>query len=616
MGASGLQNVFGDGKAKHNMPLVTRNPRVLMTAANPEHAVFNSFDPAFITFIRAMRDQFDSTFKPDLTKEGFSRNGVHTGAERLGCVAGYMMNPMSWTAADNARYRKSLGLSKGYTKRQRQIAEEVWNIIFSEWAECDVNVPKLSTSGVRRFTHDVDWKIDFAGMVMEPSEFAAMLDAVAKKDVATLADDFEMVFMTYIQTRNQNEAISKKREVFDLEYAASGGARGHTFYADKKVVLPDGRAYEDLSATRARVIHAGPWAINCVLQVVASGHMKSLFHRFPSTFHVTTPERLKELVDGHYVYCGDVKEYDRSMSAESLEVVHTVMERYWHPSLVQMSRRLFAAPYYSKPLELSGTRGEFLGDPRDWDVSLNCGNRSGHALTSLVAKGNKVIDDLFVFDSMGMEVIGHCKEYLQADRAIKIINNGDDCVTRTEDRRLMDSFRAHRSDPLSGHYIVEEEVGQVFSGMMLVKADDNSLVYDPQRRLYTPFEKMYVPERSAGSRHRAYWPVGFHDRIITGDTYNSAGSEAWRIHNDLFRTHLEPQFGNFLGLVNTALEGLPFMFGNLTAIDKDVLEDTDRIHYKYLAEEINPEVLSLTTSKLPYDKFKHIPRDYYQGAIL
>lgn len=609
-----LSDVFGDGSAKHRSPLVTRTPRAVIVGADPSRVIISSFDPRYINFLQKLTENVNAEVVHELDHQGFSLNGAHGTADNLSCIAGYMMNPMTYTAFSNAAYRDSLKLKPKYDDRERRIALNVWRLVFSQWTPSDVKVPMKSSSGTPRYTSDAEWKKEYALWLFEPENLERCLTFVAKKDRQALAAEFEMIFMTYIQTRLQTESIKKERMVMDREYAMTNGKRGRLFAADKTVII-EGRKYPEMSAMRARVIQAGPWTINCILQVMFSGTMQSMFRRWPDVFHVNSPERITELINGKYIFAGDVKEYDRSMSQDALNVAHEAMAEFWDERLVQMSRDLYFAPYYCRPLELEGARGTFFGNPFDPDSSVISGNKSGHAATSVVAKVNKVIDDLLVLDKLYGDVEGSEDLYLQGKKVIQIMNNGDDHVIYSFDEKAVQSFRVKRQDPKAGHYIVEEEKGQVFSGYILMKEmTSRGPQYKAHRRLLTFLERTLCPERSAGSFMRRYWPIGVYERFTTAAASNPLGAQVLDIFLKTYRDTVAGDYGNFMSLVENALYALPTNFSGLDAASRDVLEDPERIHYKYLDSEIDPSVLALITNKIPKAAIRHIGKRYYTGT--
>jgi len=605
-GPDGLRYTFGNGVAAHNKPLVSRLPRMVLPGVS-------SFDPRCLNFQSKLSYALNDACPVELDDRLFAINGIHTTFDRLRTVAGFMMNPMSYTMLDNAKYREELGLKRGYTDRQRKIAMNVWRIIFGDYSPAPVKITKKSTSGPRRNTTDHVWKFDFAQFVYESDNFERILTLLENGDWLELADTFEIVFSMYIQKRDQVDTPGKDRLVFDKEYALSKGESGSEFNADKKVVI-DGRAWDEFSATRARVVHAGPWAINCMLSIISSGTMLSMFERFPDVFHINTKEQIERVTNGKLVWAGDVKEYDRSMDKEAIDVAHDAAAEFWDPRFVKLSRVLYYSPYYSRPLDMDGNRGTWFGDPRSLDPQVVAGNRSGHAWTSLMAKGNKVIETLFIFDSMGLNVLGNELLYLKNQGAIGIVNNGDDEIIHTDSQTTMDAFIKARSNLENGHYVVTREEGAVYSGQLLIPKKGEVNTYLATPRLHTGFEKIYVPERSIGGNFRPFWYIGVIERINNRGAH-PLGEQAWEIHDRLFHDMMAPHFGTLHSMIVSAEQQAPFAYSGLTPADREVLEDPSKLHYKFIDTDVSDAVLDEVVSRIPVTDFEHIIKHYYTGNI-
>lgn len=606
--SSPLGKIFMDGKNKHLEPLVSRTPREILPG-------MMSFDHEVLRFLRDLSTEADKKFPVDLDEEGFTRTGVHAGFAKLRCPAGYMQNPMSAKTVDNASLREELGLTAGYSARQFTIASMVWKLVWSQARPARVNVPKASAGGMRRMTHSVQWKVDYAQWKTQPATYDRFLELVETGDSEGLANSYECVWGMYTQKRLQLDAPDKVRYANNWAYALSGGKRGERSPTDKRVVLPDGSVWEDFSALRVRVIDAGPWSINCDLQMVASSHMQALFLRWPKTFHVNTAEQIVNVVDGKLVYCSDVSEYDQSMSKDAIAVVFSTMRDVYPEGVCRSAERLYQAPYYAKPLSLDGTRGNWVANPLDWSFVMNSGNRSGHAFTSLVAKVNKVIETLFLFDHIYPINERNLEQYLRGDMPVGLVNNGDDEIVWTVTEGDMNRFKTLRSSRELGHYAVSPEAGQGFSGLLLVRPDPASRAYVPTARLQTPIEKCYVPERSIGTMMRRFWPVGWFDRIDSLHT-SDAGRELWDLHNFMFRKHLEPKYGKLMSLLSEGVKSLPINTVGLSAIDREVLADPSKLHYKYPSSDVSEAVLNLITSNIPATYVEGWLRRYYKGTLI
>lgn len=605
-GGSPLSRIFMDGSAKHNSPLVERNPIMILPG-------MTSFDEDVLRFQVELCDELNKALPAKVDSDGFTPNGVHTGFDRILGVAGYMQNPMSAKTVDNTLLRETLGLRPGYNAREMEIAKLVWDIVWREAVPSKVKVPKKSAGGMRRMSHDVQWKLDYARWKTAPVRYEKFLNAVESGDVYYLANEMEIVYGTYIQKRLHLDDISKVRWANDWTYAKTGGREGGRSETDKKVVI-DGVDYPRHSALRVRVIDAGPWTVNCDLQMVASSHMKSLFARFPKTFHINTSDEIKEIVDGKYVFCSDVSEYDQSMCKDAISVIFTTMRKYYREGVCASAERLYAAPYFARPLDMDGNQGLWMANPMNWKRKLNSGNRSGHAFTSLAAKVNKVIETLFIADRLYRVTPRNIEAFLKGDMPIAMINNGDDEVVYTQVASDLEHFKALRADLNMGSYVVTPELGQGFSGLLLVRPDPTKCEYFPSAKLQTPFEKCYVPERSIGTALREFWPIGWFDR--KDSLYQTdAGREAWDIHNSVYARRLEGRYGSLNGILERALQDLPILSNDLTPIEREVLADPDKLHHKYDDSDVREFVLNAVTSNIPEDYTAGWLKVNYSGHI-
>lgn len=600
---SPLGALFADGRADHHTPLVSRKSMEVLPG-------IYSFGADLLRFQREFSIEANAAMKPELDADMFSTNGLHTTFDRLRSPAGYLQTPMSYKTVDNKEIRKELGLTPGYSPRQRAIAEEVWTLVWSEAIAAPVNIPKMSAGGMRRFSKDTQWKMAFAQWIMEPANCERMLTAVESGDWLTLANDFETVYGMNTQKRIQLDDVGKERLANNIEYALSGGRKGRRVPTDKTVVI-DNVKYLDFAALRVRVIDAGPWAVNCFLQVVATAAMQSIFERWSDVFHVNTAAEISALIEGKHIYASDVKEYDQSMSADAVDVPFSTMREKYDPRVATAARRLMEAPYFARPLELDGKVGQWILDPRDWSQKINSGNRSGHAFTSLIAKVNKVIESMFIVDKL-YPLLGHCKRFLEGGFPIRLINNGDDEIVIFDTAVDKKSFLVVRADLSAGHYVVTPEVGQGFSGLLMVRTGPTS--YKPSPRVQTPLEKIWIPERSIGGRMRQFWPIGINVRI-EALMATDLGRQAWDINMSCYNRILRPTHGPLMDLIARGMADIELPYAALTEADKEVIIDPAKLHYKYRLSEITPSVLDAISAKIPASIAEHFLRRYYTGVL-
>jgi len=346
--------------------------------------------------------------------------------------------------------------------------------------------------------------------------------------------------------------------------------------------------------------------------------MKSLFTRWPKVFHVNTKDDIEKVVEGKFVECSDVTEYDQSMSKDAISIVFQTMREYYPEGIVRSAERLFQSPYYAKPLALGERVGRWIADPMDWTFEMNSGNRSGHAMTSLIAKVNKVAETLGVIDHMYSVTESNLESFLLGRMPIGLVNNGDDEIIWTVTAGDMQKYKQLRKTKGIGHYVVTSEVGQGYSGMLLVRPNANEQHYVPSPRLQTPLEKCYVPERSIGGVLRPFWPIGWLDRI---DALHESdlGRHIWEVHNQHYKKWLEPEYGTLTSLLSEGIRNMP-KIGNgaipTDVADREVLADPDKLHYKWSEDDVSDKVLAVITSRIPKDYVHSWLRRYYTGRFL
>lgn len=565
-----------------------------------------SWDEKFLLGLRELTRQLNDHpgLQPKLDDNLMvGENGIHTTFDRCRTVAGYSMSPLSWIPVDNSELCKTLEIPDDFRNdRHRQIFDEMFTLVFSNWKPSSIKVPKLSTLGFpMMWNYDASYKREAALFLFDNIEI--VLQLVDADNYAALASDYGMVWCFNTNRRGQVDNPGKVRKVFDLLYALSGGQKGKVIEADKRVRLPDGSEWPDFSATRERVVQGASWMLNCIIQVVSSGHMYAMFDMFPRTFHHTDPNDIaREAALAGDATFSDVADYDRSMRTFLLERMFDRMRDYWDDRVVKIAELLYFAGYYSRPVSADKTAGRehgFVGDPMRPDLRpVKAGNRSGHAMTSLVAKMMKVFDSLCVIDDLTKDVVGNVSRYLRHEMGVKLVNNGDD-EGAIGSKAMIASYRSIRYDGKHGYFSISPEEGQAFSGSLIIWRGEGTAL----PRLHTTFEKMYCPERSIGKKFRPRWPIGFLTRLEAFQNHPS-GHIAEEIHRKIWKDYWEPYYGSLSEILVAAMERLDVQFDGLTAIEKEVLDDPEKLYYKYSDSDVSEAVLDKAVSRIKPSEFE------------
>lgn len=606
--------LFGDGGGNHRQPIPRRSALEVLPRVY-------SFDPIFLGFLRKVVDEANEKLPASVNDRGFcGANGVAVDFSKGKCVAGWSMNPMSYVCNQNDDFATGLGLPLDYhSVRHRQIFEKLWDLVFAEWQPRPLRTPKHSSAGFPTFSYNAIWKRS-AGLELL-SDIEGVLNCYKKDGLKELAHKAGVVFCYNLNHRSQVDNLGKKRLVHDLLYAYTGGKKGRgDIVADKTVTLP---GFPDFSGTRERVVQGAPYLTNLLPQALSTGHLYSLFERFAATFHHTDIKAMAESIPlGYSVVCSDISEYDRSMRTFLLDTMFERMRKKWDERLVDWIDTLLFAPYYTRPLEVDGKRGSFVGGldlTRDEFPDMPfinrrqvfSGNRSGNALTSLIAKVMKVGDTLCVLDDLLGDCLERMEDYLSGNMPVTIKNNGDDeCLIAPS--AIVDVYRDYRfGEKQVGYFVAEEEKGQVFSGMMIVPRDGGGFTAWP--RLNTVLEKTFIPERSINTVFRPYWPIGMMTRFEGSD--NPSHGLLIDIIMKNWRDELTRHYGDLTVMLARAVDAIQFPVASLTAIEKEVLRNPRKLFYAISEDDVSDEIIAqiMGANIMPHE-YKDFFR-YYTGTI-
>lgn len=601
---SNPMSLFSTGRSNANMMVAMKKPREILTG-------IYSFDGPTLKMQRTFSETCDAEIKPELDDELYPINGLHVPMSSVRSVAGYPQLPVSALPRDNSEERASLGLAEKLTLRQRQIAEAVWHKVWGSLKLSAMNIPKHSSSGAIRSVNDAEFKLQYCLGMFSGNRYNTMLKTFMNNDAHGLARDFEMAIVMGTNVRWQVDNPGKERKYWSLQDVMRQSSPQKRIITTKVVI--DGVEYPDFAAMRTRLINAGPWPVNSMLQPFATGIMYAMFQNYEATWH-RDEDTIDDQMEGNLLWHGDVSSYDNTFSEEEIDLSLMVGKSYISEEVMELASSLYYSAYYTRPLG-EGDKPTVMGDPNDLrGRHIKAGNRSGHAFTSLFAKVWKVIDTLSVFDKMGYDVVKDLEAFLKGQMPLGVVNNGDDEIAwfKTDrDYRLFSQIRATKQNDTM--FKVEREVGAVFSGRIFQKVGERK--YKSTERLTTPFQRILVPERSIGGNFRRFWPYGILERHNKRNDHPTL-SALWDIFDFSYRKELEPFHGTFLGIVQRASAMLPFDLGAFSWKDIMVLEDASKLHHRFKPEEIDTTVIESAFHRLQPQFFGSMLKDHYTGNLV
>lgn len=584
-------------------PLVERSPRVILNGIDNFKPI-SSWDPIYLTWLQAyvgqLREHLPVDLNDDLT---VGSSGVGSDFAKLLVPAGYGQAPMSYPTIDNKLYVKSLGLPDAYrSPRHETIYTQLWRIVFNELLAKPLRVPKLSSAGSPLFHSHAGLKRQHALHVLAHAE--ELFDLNCSRQFERLFRQHAVAFLYSAGRRDQLDAPDKVRKVFTREYAVSGGKQGGTVDTDKTVII-DGVHYKGLGAARTRLFRGAPFAVNVIIQVLASGHMKSLFKRYASTFYTDVPSFVAGVPLSERICCLDISNYDTTMSQHLIDTMLKVMEEYWGEGMSTWVRRMLMAPTLTRAVETDG-KPFLLGDPCDPGEYFS-GNPSGIALTSLIAKVMCVGNSLCIIDSVTHDVAERVDDYLaHRNVRLRILNEGDDTAVVGEPELVAAFLNAIPS----GYFVMESERGNIFKGYLITKGTESWLCYN---RLAESQGKILVPERSAGSNFRPYPSIGWIARL--GEVNNPSHSRMMELFHRTWRQHMSPHFGDLFARLSLLQARVPLSDAGLTDIDRLVMDDPALLYHRYSEDDVSPHVLAqIFASAIQPSEYEPV-LDFYRGII-
>lgn len=593
---------FSDGGI-HRKPLVDRVFRTILQGFGENDPGVRSFDKPYLLFLRQLVDNLNEDCVVGLDADNFQAPGcLHADFSNLKTPAGYSMAPMSLAPRDNEEFADSLGLpSDFHSERHRQIFDKFADLVFSKWKVTSIKTPKLSTQGAPVWMSGARMKREHAVYLLAKESEVRRL--YRKGDMVALASYAKIVFMMNAGRRDQLDRIGKQREVFPLDYAISGGRSGKPIIADKTVNI-DGIAYDDFSATRARLFHGAPYATNLYPQILATGILHGgLFDQFPETFHCTDVKAAIEAIPtDHDMRCSDATEYDRSMRTFLIKRFFQRARRYWSEDLIDWCEQLCFCAYFSRPVDLDdpnnpgfkkngdANRSVLMGDIWSKKDQVRRGNPSGHAWTSLIGKFMMVFDFLATADDLMGDVLENMVKYLRHQALLMTKNNGDDGMYHGKIKVLQNyvKYRFH-SKVNPGYFKLDPEIGNIWSGYVTERRPEGG--FRAYQRPQTSLSKIVCPERSAGSNFRKRPTVGILQRVNGGD--HPYHDRMFEIFFRTWRDVAQPVYGDFMAIVNRHHDLLEPEMQALTAIDALVLDKPELLHYQFDESDVSPNVLSM-----------------------
>lgn len=592
-------------------------PQTIAPAMNGDRGITTA-DPRFHQVLRELADTLTEALPREVDSDGFGGpSAVIADFHSLRNLSGYYMSPTSVPMMSNDEIRHELNLADGFLgTRDEAIFDALHAYMFKTVAKAPLVFRKTASSGAPYFTSALQEKKKALAVFNEYAP--SILDRFAKGDLSGLYDDYGLYFMTYMGVRVQPDQalrkdgrfVSKPREVNDELYSRSFGKDGMRRPADKRVFVGPGLEVDGLFAMRRRSVYAYPAMYNYWLTQFFTLFRAHYLNDAEFTFkHRDSASIAEKLQNFSSVRGFDVKQFDQSNGAWLLERFADRFAGFLREEVIFFLKTVLRQPFYQPHPTVRNTSGDSLplpdfdplfGDPFDLATfTMDVGLPSGIGPNPDIGKFVMTFAYLCLLDRHFHDVLETgVRTILRGEHArYALLDQGDDAVLATNDPSLWTTVEKVLAGPF--YFRIEPEDGISFLGGVIYKPTPSRIAVAPnvvtfvRNRLCPEYGVQHWSRRDfAGT---GYFEGKKHYSVAPkfGDVYTIL-DDVWRKH---FKEGIDTRF--FAAQQLERRRGVP----TLSDIDRAVLENPDKLYYRYSIEEVHPWVLDQFVGTVTFEDF-------------
>lgn len=612
--------LFEVGSNHRSLFRLTENaPQAIAPSLNGDRGLWSD-DPRMTAVQCELADTLSERFAVEIDQDGFGGpTAVISDFQSLRNRAGFYMNPITIPMMSNRVLAgpDALNLATGFlSERDERIFTALHHYMFRTVEPAGMAMRKTASSGAPYFTASIEEKKKALAVFNEHA--GPILQRFARGELEGLYDDFGLFFATYMGVRTQPDSVvkrdgrwqSKPREVNDELYSRTHGKEGARGPADKTIYDRNGQIVPGIFAMRRRSVYAYPAMYNYFLTQfftpLRSFYLNDAEFTYKHRDQESIAGKLREFTS---VRGFDVKQFDQSIQPWMLDSFVGKFAGFIREEVLFFLQNVLRQPIYMPHPEVVNARGATkrpfpfnpcFGDPFDLSsFKLEVGLPSGIGPNPDMGKFIMTFAYLVLFDrhfhdvlEVGVQTIlkGKHERYAMLDM-------GDDAVLAVND----DSFWATARKALADTFYVriEPEEGISFLGNVLYKDDRHMLratsnvVTFVRNRICPEYGVQHWSRRDfagtgwfEGKKHYSTAPM-FGEVLSVWD-------DVWRNH---FHESLDVRF--FAAREAERHRNVP----SLSEADRAVLENPDKLYYRYNIEDLHPWVLDKLTGVVEFDDY-------------
>lgn len=403
----------------------------------------------------------------------------------------------------------------------------------------------------------------------------------------------------------------KERFVTDLLYALTGGERGERFVADKVI---EG---SKLARARKRTAFATAGCVNKILSAIFQPYAKAAYTEFASTWKTTSAEHLKSKMSPYkYFVCSDTTAHDQIYSKAIFELLFEGLERVLKPEAIAVLESVVFAPYHLSSPYLGEKFDMWVGDPLDprgFDNHL--GLPSGLGPNSFIGRWWMTSFALMIIHRLTGDVIGQEEAYLKGQKDILLLNSADDMmfgfVNKSQHTTLLDALKAEqgpkKSEIIPPYMTMNLESPASFLGYVPYKDKAGDL--QVTSNVVSFVVNRVSPERSIQSAARRHWALGL-DAVLKQFGTAPEFSKVYTIFDNMLYKHGGLRYLQMIEQYG-AKDVILAKMSSLSPADLELLDNPDKIHYKFDKHDISPQVYDDITLSIPFETVEPLREDWY-----
>lgn len=571
-----------------------------------------STDPRMLRATEYLAEKLTTEFPRDVDEStGYAGASAVPGDFRsLLCVSGMGSDPLPIPVYSNDKFVASLGLSAGIRSGDTAWFKEIIRLFFGHATAADLHINKESSSGFPYFTKEVQYrKMATLKCLHQIDDYLACMTG-GEGDLQRGLEQYHSLHIYAIQERQQAESVtlesngsySSKKRVYPTEAQARSGDFSGEGVVDNSVHDPaTGSVIPNHFSMRRRPVFGYSGIPNYVMTAVLGCFRKVYLTRFDFTYKARGDADKEEKIRRYkYIVGSDVKNMDTTVPRWFFEFLLSELPKYWDERLVEMLRRMLAAPYVvpspwrQTPADYNPVFGGSPLKPTSFTACV--GLPSGVAINPDIGKLWMTCVYIALFkDSGALHAVTEIEPFLQGK------NPDHGMLDSSDDANLMTNslaVRAKLREAKSPYAVLQPEIPVIYLGSVFC------MINGERRSVPNPITyvvNMLCREDSIARKN----VVDYSEGVIARFQQYSA-TPIFRDMNLILEETMRKQFG-----VN------PFLIARAMAkrqrfedVDALVKANPHYLHYRVDPADVSKEVLNELVATIPatdfFDRIRHL----------